>query len=287
MSGHTASGPTGEASGQTALAGTAPPRGLGLAGGVLGFALGGFFDGIALHQLLQWHHLFSLVPGETWRDMQNQIMMDGWFHVLHYVIALVGIWLLWRARPGVTGAAADRRLLGAALIGFGAWQAVDTVVFHWALMIHRVRVGVPNPLAYDIGWFVVFGVPTLLAGWYLWRRGGRGDSPGPLSGPRRPVAASLLTLLVLVAGPVAALPSANTDATMVVFRPGTTAADAFAAVAAADGRVMWAHESGELLAVRFDPAAGAWASAWRLYRHGALLVGNTPVLAGCLGWMRG
>jgi uncharacterized membrane protein len=25
----------------------------------LGFALGGFFDGIILHQILQWHHLLS------------------------------------------------------------------------------------------------------------------------------------------------------------------------------------------------------------------------------------
>src|SRR5690606_18965301 len=32
-------------------------------GTVLGFALGGFFDGILLHQILQWHHLLSLVPG--------------------------------------------------------------------------------------------------------------------------------------------------------------------------------------------------------------------------------
>lgn len=31
-------------------------------GTVLGFALGGFFDGILLHQILQWHHLLSLVP---------------------------------------------------------------------------------------------------------------------------------------------------------------------------------------------------------------------------------
>jgi uncharacterized membrane protein len=27
---------------------------------VLGFGLGGFFDGIILHQVLQWHHLLSL-----------------------------------------------------------------------------------------------------------------------------------------------------------------------------------------------------------------------------------
>lgn len=29
---------------------------------VLGFALSGFFDGVLLHQILQWHHLLSLVP---------------------------------------------------------------------------------------------------------------------------------------------------------------------------------------------------------------------------------
>ena len=52
-------------------------RRLAWAGGTLGFALGGFFDGILLHQLLQWHHLFSLVPGEAWRDIRNQILMDG------------------------------------------------------------------------------------------------------------------------------------------------------------------------------------------------------------------
>ena len=264
----------------------ASPRGLGLAGGLLGFALGGFFDGIVLHQLLQWHHLFSLVPGEIWRDIRNQIVMDGWFHVLHYAIALVGLWLLWRARAGLGAPGAGRRLSGAALIGFGVWHTFDTVVDHWILGIHRIRVDVPNPLVWDIGWFLVFGAPPLLAGWYMWRRGGQAGPSGPSPGPRRPVAASLLALCVLVAGSVAALPSAGTATTMVLFRSGTGAADAFAAVAAADGRVVWAHESGELLAVRLDPGTGAWSGAWRLYRHGALLVGNTPVLAGCLGRMR-
>src|ERR1700712_3566067 len=73
-------------------------RRLALAGAVIGFSLGGFFDGILLHQVLQWHHLFSLVPGERWRDIRNQILMDGWFHVLHYGIACAGLYLLWTAR---------------------------------------------------------------------------------------------------------------------------------------------------------------------------------------------
>jgi uncharacterized membrane protein len=31
---------------------------------LLGFALGGFFDGILLHQILQWHHLLSSRSGQ-------------------------------------------------------------------------------------------------------------------------------------------------------------------------------------------------------------------------------
>lgn len=37
---------------------TLPSR---LWGILLGLSLGGFFDGILLHQILQWHHLLSLV----------------------------------------------------------------------------------------------------------------------------------------------------------------------------------------------------------------------------------
>lgn len=46
-------------------------RRLAWAGAIIGFALGGFFDGILLHQVLQWHHLFSLVSGDIWRDTRN------------------------------------------------------------------------------------------------------------------------------------------------------------------------------------------------------------------------
>jgi len=65
-------------------------------GGTLGFALGGFFDGILLHQILQWHHLFSLVPGMD--DLRLQVLWDGYFHLLMYVVALVGLAGLWRAQ---------------------------------------------------------------------------------------------------------------------------------------------------------------------------------------------
>ena len=58
-------------------------------GAVLGFALGGFFDGILLHQILQWHHLLSLVPGLE--DIRLQILWDGYFHALMYALAALGL----------------------------------------------------------------------------------------------------------------------------------------------------------------------------------------------------
>lgn len=251
---------------------------LGLAGGVLGFALGGFFDGIMLHQVLQWHHLFSLVPGEAWRDMKNQILMDGWFHVLHYLIALAGLWLLWRARGEAAAPGAGRRLLSAVLLGFAVWQAVDTVVFHWVLSIHRVRVDRPNPLFWDVAWFAVVGGPPLVLGLWLRRPLTTGGDGG--SGGRARAATAMLALAVLAAGPVAALPSGG--ATVALFRSGTGATEAVRAVAAVGGRVLWADPSGELVA--FEGAGGAW----RLYGRGALLVagGAGPLPASCLAWLR-
>lgn len=253
-------------------------RRLAWAGTVIGFALGGFFDGILLHQVLQWHHLFSLVPGEMWSDIRNQILMDGWFHVLHYAVALVGLWLLSTARAGFAGAGADRRLLGATLLGFGAWQFVDVVLFHWVLTIHRIRVDVPYPLAYDLGWLAAFGVTTLCAGLWLWR--GHGGAGGP--GGRAAIA---LAAVVMLAGPVAALPPRGA-ATLVLFRADTDPADAFAAVAALDARVLWASPAGDLIAITRPSHAGAWRLAWHLYSHGALIVGSTPALGGCLNWIQ-
>jgi uncharacterized membrane protein len=56
---------------------------------LLGVAFGGFFDGILLHQILQWHHLLSLIPAVT--DLRTQVLWDGYFHLLMYVLAMMGL----------------------------------------------------------------------------------------------------------------------------------------------------------------------------------------------------
>ena len=137
---------------------------------ILGFALGGFLDGILLHQVLQWHHLLSLWGEE--QDLTWHVLWDGLFHSLMYGLAALGLWGLWRH-----GLPPGRRFLGALLIGFGFWHVVDGVIFHWLLEVHHIRVDAAQPLLWDLGWMVGLGIVPLAVGWTLTRR-----SDGP-SGP--------------------------------------------------------------------------------------------------------
>ena len=91
-------------------------------------------------------------------------------------IAIAALLILWRhgdRRP------ADRILLAWAVLGFSIWQFVDVVLVHWIVGIHRVRVGVPNPLLWDLGWLVVFGATSLVLGiWLIVRNGTDGGGHG-------------------------------------------------------------------------------------------------------------
>lgn len=260
----------------------ATPRGLLAAAALLGFGLGGFFDGIALHQLLQWHHVLSAFQGGTgtWGTIQAQIFADGLFHVLTYALTAAGLVALWRARRGLVARAAPRLVLGGALIGFGLWNVVDIGVFHWVLGIHRIRMDTEHRLAYDLGWLAAFGAVPLLAGWFVLRRRDEGGAAG---GGRRvgvgAAAGAALAMLAVASGAVAALPPPGGGPVVVVFAPG---ADPWAAMEATDARPVWADAGGRVWAVA--PAEGRDPRA--LYRHGALVVGTGMWSLGCLAWVR-
>ena len=245
------------------------------AGYALGFGLGGFFDGILLHQVLQWHHLLSGIE-QARQDIRVLILTDGLFHVLMYVITGVGLWLLWQARREFSAPGADRRLFANALIGFGVWHIVDSILSHWVLGIHRIRMDVDNPLFWDLLWFAAFGVVPVVVGWMMRRGNGRGAGARVMTSPLA------LVLAVAVAGPLAALPSPSDGTVMVLFRPGTTPQQAFAAVRAVDGRLLWTDPSDQLWAI--DISDGGNSS--KLYRYGAMLVSNSILPAGCFNWLK-
>jgi uncharacterized membrane protein len=251
------------------------PRGATAPGFWLGFAFSGLFDGILLHQVLQWHHLLSLVEGEAFRDLRVQVMADGAFHSLMYLIGALGLLLAWRRRQALAQPGAGRRVAGAFVLGFGVWNVVDAVVFHWVLQIHHIRLDPGERLAWDVGWLVALGLLPLALGWRVWRGGGGGGAGAGLSGR---AAAASLSLLLAAAAAVSLLPQ-RSPLTAVLFRPGLTDGEVLGAVAAVGGRAAWVDPSGDLVMVALaDPAA-----RWRLYGLGALMVGGAGP-AGCLAF---
>jgi uncharacterized membrane protein len=68
------------------------------AGILLGMGLGGFFDGIVLHQILQWHHLLTSAgyPPDSVENLKVNTLWDGLFHASTYIFTVLGLWILWR-----------------------------------------------------------------------------------------------------------------------------------------------------------------------------------------------
>jgi uncharacterized membrane protein len=140
---------------------------------LLGIGLGGLFDGIVAHQILQWHHLVSAhTPPDSVANLQLNTLADGLFHAVAWVVTGIGLIALWAAmRNGVP--LGSNRLVGGLLVGWGAFNLVEGVVDHHLLQIHHVRPG-PDQALYDIG-FLVWGAAMLVAGVFLLRRGSARD----------------------------------------------------------------------------------------------------------------
>lgn len=249
------------------------------AGYLLGFAMGGFFDGILLHQILQWHHLLSLVDNPLVADIRSQILADGLFHALMYLIAAVGLCLLWRAQGELSQSNAARRFLAHTLIGFGAWNILDAVLFHWVLQIHRIRLDSDQPLMWDLIWFFVFGVAFIVAGSMLKKKI---DAARPSGGSYAGTLLMATAITVAGSGLLAALPPQSSNATIVLFRADATPLQVSQALDSVDGRVLWADRSGTMWAISIKDEH----KTMLLYKHGALLVSNSAVALGCLSWIK-
>ena len=230
---------------------------------VVGFALGGLFDGILLHQILQWHHLLSRVPGMD--TIRAQVLWDGYFHALMYLVAVAGLWGLWTSREA-GGDAGGRMTIGALLVGFGVWHLVDGVLSHWLLGIHRIRLDSSNPLLWDLGWVTAFGIVPFLAGWLALRHG------RPIGGGSGGSTLTVLLVGLLTAGTAgwSLQPPPRQEFTTVVFAPGISAAEAMNAVVEAGARLAWSDRRMSVVVVEVGPE-----KRFSFYRKGALLVSGS------------
>jgi uncharacterized membrane protein len=140
------------------------------AGIILGVGLGGFVDGIALHQIAQWHNMGSAVlPPTTMAAMQTNMRWDGFFHAATWLVTVVGIYvLLSDARRGKRLPPAGA-FTGQLFLGWGFFNLVEGVIDHHVLNLHHVRdLPVHVPL-YDWLFLALGGVGFVVAGWLATR----------------------------------------------------------------------------------------------------------------------
>ncbi|WP_226005895.1 DUF2243 domain-containing protein [Natrinema salinisoli] len=149
-----------------------------IAGLALGVGLGGFFDGIVFHQILQIHHMLSSYPDSSIAtDLELNVMADGLFHLATYVFTIIGVVLLSRAWRFHSVPTSGRTLLGAVIMGWGAFNLVEGLVDHQLLGIHHVWPAGPGPLLLWDALFLLWGA-LFLGGGYLVIRTDSAASPG-------------------------------------------------------------------------------------------------------------
>jgi uncharacterized membrane protein len=150
------------------------------AGILFGLGLGGFFDGIILHQVLQWHHMLTSAgyPPNNVDNLEVNQFSDGLFHASTYIFVVLGLLLLWQTAHKSHLWWSGKMLLGTIVMGFGIFNLVEGVIDHHLLGLHHVNETVPQEhwIYWDIG-FLVWGAVMLVGGWFLLKAGQR-ESPG-------------------------------------------------------------------------------------------------------------
>lgn len=160
-----------------AVTAEAQDRSFPLSAGILfGLGLGGFFDGIVLHQLLQWHHMLSSwYPITSIQNLELNTLWDGVFHSATYVFITVGLFILWRSAHRRHLYWSHKLMAGTLLVGWGLFNVIEGIIDHQLLGVHHVNERVPREqwIYWDIA-FLAWGLAMLISGWLL-IRAGRGE----------------------------------------------------------------------------------------------------------------
>jgi uncharacterized membrane protein len=151
-----------------------------LAGVLLGLGLGGFVDGILLHQIVHWHQMGSAVlRPDTIEAALLNMRWDGFFHAGVWALTVAGVFrLLHDARRGARLPTAAG-LTGQLLLGWGLFNLVEGVVDHHLLGIHHVRDLPAHVPAYDWLFLGIGGLGLVVVGLLLSRVGDDRSAAAP------------------------------------------------------------------------------------------------------------
>ncbi len=143
------------------------------AGTLLGIGLGGFVDGIVLHQILQVHNMLSAKrPKDSIVNMEINMFWDGLFHAFTWFMTVLGLWMLWKAVTRRDVPLSGKTLFGAMVFGWGLFNLVEGIIDHHVIHIHHVveRLGVS---VWDWAFLGIGGVGLMVIGWVIIGMGGR------------------------------------------------------------------------------------------------------------------
>jgi uncharacterized membrane protein len=131
---------------------------------LLGTGLGGFVDGIVLHQILQWHNMLSTVrPPTDIITMKYNMLWDGLFHAFTWIVTALGLARLWIAGQRDDVPWSTQTLVSSMFLGWGLFNFVEGLIDHQILGIHHVHPG-EGQFAWDLG-FLASGLIMIAAGW--------------------------------------------------------------------------------------------------------------------------
>jgi uncharacterized membrane protein len=131
---------------------------------VLGIGIGGFIDGIVLHQILQWHEMLSnKITPVTLISKSVNMFWDGIFHLFTLLVTITGIYLLWKVLQQKQLSKDYRLLIGGMLLGWAIFNLLEGILNHHILKLHNVREISNSPDWWNFG-FLFFSIVLLLVG---------------------------------------------------------------------------------------------------------------------------
>jgi uncharacterized membrane protein len=137
---------------------------------VLGIGLGGFIDGIVLHQVLQWHEMLSAkIPATDYVGKSVNMFWDGIFHFFCLIVVLVGVVMLWKLMGRKDVHRSGKLLGGGMLLGWGLFNIVEGVIDHHILKLHNVMELSPDHGVANYS-FLGVSVLMLIGGYMLVRK---------------------------------------------------------------------------------------------------------------------
>lgn len=139
---------------------------------ILGIGIGGFLDGIILHQMLQWHEMLSnVVPNTDYVGKSINMFWDAVFHAFCIVVVMIGIVRLWQISRRKDVSKSGYLLAGGMLSGWGIFNIVEGVIDHHILKLHNVM---EFSADHDPANYIFLGISVVMvaAGYWIGARRG-------------------------------------------------------------------------------------------------------------------